>query len=262
MNPRGRFKRAAAGVEAMLFCLALCAVPVAAKDLGVHGASWPVTEADLLTVISERVGEMSENGEWEMLEKEARERTRRSLETPAPVAGVFPATEPRVRRFDPTITVAEDLMGPNDEVIAAAGARINPLVLSPLSAELLFIDGRREAEVAWALERVRAGGGSGTANADTNTNTKIILLAGRPLDLMRRHRLPFYFDLDGRLSARFGIRATPTRMVRDGLFLRLTEIPLADSPITPASRPEPVRERETEKLNEPREPDPRRQNPC
>lgn len=190
---------------------------VQAKDLGVRGASWPVVEADLLESIAARLTEMEDSGELARLERDARERARRSLEEPEAMAGILPATVARTRSFDPSIRVEREIVGPGGELIARAGARINPFELAPdISAEMLFIDGRRAAEVEWAL----AG----------NPNAKIILLAGRPLDLMRRHGRPVYFDIGGRLSARFALRFTPTRLSRDGDSLLLEEVPVADSP--------------------------------
>ena len=204
----------------------LVIVGAAAKDLGTRGASWPVTESDLLEEIAARLDEMDASGELARLQDEARRQARRSLEEPAPVAGIAPALARRTRLFDPSITVAEDLFGPDGQIIAAAGTRINPLDHAPLSTELLFINGRRESEVAWAMSRLQP---SGRSPAKTQA-PKIILLAGRPLDLMRRHDHPFYFDMGGTLAARFGIRATPTLAVQNGSFLRLTEIPLPDDP--------------------------------
>lgn len=195
--------------------LFLAAAYAPAKDLGVRGASWPVTEADLLESIAARLKEMDATGELARLEEEARERARRSLEEPEAVAGIVPATVARTRRLDPSIRVERDIVGPGGEVIARAGTRINPFDLAPLSVELLFVDGRREAEVAWALAR--------------GPDAKIVLLAGRPLDLMRRHGRAFYFDMGGRLAARLDIRATPTRAVREGGFLRLEERPVVDA---------------------------------
>ena len=55
-----------------------------------------------------------------------------------------------------------------------------------------------------------------------------MLLAGRPLDLMRTHGRPFFFDQRGRLSKRFGLRATPSLVAAEGSMLRITEVPLGD----------------------------------
>ena len=206
--------------KVMLLAAVLAGLPaaVAAKDLGVRGATWPVAEPDLLIQIEARLIEMQQSGKLARLEDEARTRARRQLEGPEPVPGIAPARERRTRMFEPAITVAQDIRTPDGILIAAAGTRVNPLERVGLTRDLIFVDGRREAEIAWALERMRSG----------DRPAKIVLLAGRPLDLMRRHRRPFFFDTGGRLAARFGIAATPTLVERDGARLRLTEIPVVN----------------------------------
>ena len=236
-------------VRAVLAALAMGAATAAGKDLGVRGAAWPIAETDLLADIEARLTDMERSGELARLEDNARERARRSLEQPEPVPGIVPATEYRAREFDPAIVVAEDILGPDGEILASAGTRIDPFEHAAMTTDVLFIDGRREAEVAWALARERP--------------AKIVLLAGRPFDLMRQHGRPFYFDLGGRLAERFAIRATPTvlaaggalggkeradRMQSDvgegsdgGTRLLLTEIPIRDRPPTGcAPHPESV----------------------
>ena len=197
---------------AVMLALAIAALPATAKDLGVRGATWPVAEPDLLAEIETRLLQMQQSGELARLEDEARERARRQLEEPEPVPGIAPARELRSRPFDPAIVVAQDIRTPDGTLIAAAGTRIDPLERLPLARDLIFVDGRRKAEIAWALAHDRP--------------AKIVLLAGRPLDLMRRHRRPFFFDTGGRLAARFGIAATPTLVEQDGALLRLTEVPV------------------------------------
>ena len=199
----------------MMLALAIAALPAMAKDLGVRGATWPVAEPDLLAEIEARLLDMRRSGELARLEEEARIRARRQLEEPEPVPGIAPATEERSRPFDPAIVVAQDIRTPDGILIAAAGTQVNPLERVGLTRDLIFVDGRREAEIDWALAHGRP--------------AKIVLLAGRPLDLMRRFRRPFFFDTGGRLAARFGIAATPTLVERDGARLRLTEIPIAET---------------------------------
>ena len=190
------------------------AAPAFAKDLGVRGATWSVAEPDLLAQIEARLIEMEGSGELVRLEQEARANARTKLEEPEPVAGIAPAREERSRLWDPAITVARDIRTSGGALIAAAGTRANPLERMTLARDLLFVDGRRAAEIAWALEHDRP--------------AKIVLLAGRPLELMRRHRRPFFFDQGGRLAARFGLRFTPSLVEQDGAQLRITEIPVED----------------------------------
>ena len=192
--------------------------PAAAKDLGVRGATWPVAEYDLLAAIEARLRGMERSGELSRLEREARAVARARLEEPDPVPGIVPATEVRSRLIDPSITVARDIRTPDGVLVAAAGTRVSPLERMTLSRDLLFVDGRRAAEIAWALARDAEGGRS----------ARIVLLAGRPLDLTRRHRRPFFFDQGGVLALRFGIAATPSLVSQAGTLLRITEIPVSD----------------------------------
>ena len=211
--------------NAVLLVAALAAVtaagnplPATAKDLGVRGATWPVAEPDLLEAIEARLLDMQRSGELARLEREARDSARRRLEEPDPVPGIAPAREERSRLLDPSVTVAREIRTPDGTLIAAAGTRVNPLERMTLARDLVFVDGRRGAEIAWALAR----------EADGARPARIVLLAGRPLELMRRHRRPFYFDQGGRLAARFGIAATPSLVGQAGTLLRITEYPVED----------------------------------
>ena len=209
----GDFRPFAAAALAVVLALASPAVATA-KDLGVRGMTWAVAEPDLLAQIEARLLEMERSGELARLEREARANARRKLEEPDPVPGIAPATRERVRLWDPAITVAREIRTPDGTLIAAAGTRVNPLERTTLARDLIFVDGRREAEIAWALAHERP--------------SKIVLLAGRPLDLMRLHRRPFFFDTGGRLAARFGIGFTPSLVEQAETRLRITEIALED----------------------------------
>ncbi len=195
-----------------LTCAVLLQVPAPAKDLGVRGETWAIAEPDLLAALEARLVELERSGALAAIEDEARERVRVRIEAPEPVAGIAPATEHRTRLVDPSVVLDRDVRLPDGTVLAAAGTRLNPLAQVPLSRDLLFIDGRRDAEVSWALGHVAP--------------AKIVLLAGRPLDLARRHGRTFFFDQGGRFAEHFGLAATPVVVEQEGLRLRLTEVPL------------------------------------
>ena len=188
--------------------------PATAKDLGVRGETWAIAEPDLLAELEARLHELERSGALAAIGDEARARARTRMEAPAPVAGITPATQRRTRLFDPSVVLDSDVRLPDGRVLAAAGTRINPLEHVSLGSDLLFIDGRRDVEVSWAIGHVAP--------------AKIVLLAGRPLDLSRRHGRPFFFDQGGRLAERFGLAATPVVAEQDGLHLRITEVPLRD----------------------------------
>ena len=209
MSTPGRSEIAALAVVAVLL-----QVPVAAKDLGTRGETWAIAEPDLLMVLEARLLELERSGALAAIEDEARERVRARIEAPEPVAGIAPATEHRTRLVDPSVVLDRDVRLPDGTVLAAAGTRLNPLEQVPLSRDLLFIDGRRQREVDWALGH--------------DAPSAIVLLAGRPLDLSRRHGQPFYFDQGGRFAEHFGLAATPVVVEQEGLRLRLTEVPVGE----------------------------------
>ena len=194
--------------------LALLVAPAQGADLGSRGATWAIAEPDLLEQLEARLGELERSGALARFEAEARGRARTRLEAPEPVPGIAPARERRIRTFDPSVTVAADIRGADGTLVAAAGTRIDPFAHAPLTRDLLFIDGRREAEVAWALAHARP--------------AKVVLLAGRPLALARIHGRPFFFDQGRRIAARLGLRFTPSLVTRDGALLRIAEIPVED----------------------------------
>ena len=178
---------------AACLALAMLAAPASAKDLGVRGATWPVAEPDLLERIEARLADMERSGELARFEGQARARAQSRLEAPEPVPGIAPAHEARSRTFDPSIVVDRDLRAADGTLLVAAGTRVDPFEHATLTRDLLFIDGRRPTEVAWALAH--------------RNPSKIVLLAGRPLALARRHGRPFFFDQGGRLAG--ALRAPP-----------------------------------------------------
>ena len=195
--------------------LTLAPRPGPAKDLGVRGAVWPVAEPDVLAQIEARLRELEASGDLDRLRTEAVERARRRLEAPGRVERIGPARVRRSRLFDPSIEVDRDIRAADGTLIAARGARVNPLdKMHGLARDLLFIDGTRAVEVAWALRHERP--------------ARIVLLDGRPLELMRTHGRSFFFDQGGRLTRRLGLRATPSLVAAEGRALRITEVPLED----------------------------------
>ena len=211
-------------MRAVMACaLVLAAGTAAAKDLGVRGAAWPIEEPDLLREIEARLQAMDDTGEADRMRREAVERARERVEAPPRVAGVTPARFLRIRQFDPTVTVEQDIRTAEGTLVAARGTRINPLERRPLTRELLFIDATRPVEVDWALAREKP--------------SVIVLLAGRPLDLARAHGRAFFYDQGGRLARRLGVVATPSLVAAEGVFLRITEVPLEDEPENAGERP-------------------------
>lgn len=201
---------------AAIVMLAFMAGPATAVDLGVYGETSPIIETDVLETIAGRLRAAERSGRIETLNREFAARAKKRIERPQPVAGLTRTERPRSWLFDPSITVPQDLADHEGRVFARAGERINPLDRLPgFDRELVFLDGDDPAQVAFGLKRLKAGG---------QGRVYIVLTGGAPLELMRRHKVPLYFDQAGSLSARFGLRQVPAVVVREGAALRVSEV--------------------------------------
>ena len=215
MRRRPPFSRLLSVVIA--FALTLMAEAVTAKDLGVRGAVWRIAEPDLLTEIEDKLEAMKASGELARMRGEALARARERVEAPRGVSGVLPARVRRTRLFDPSVMIERDVLALDGTLIAARGTRVNPLETHPLTRDLLFIDGTRPVEVAWALRHERS--------------SVIVLLAGRPACADPCAR-PGVLLRSGRAGSRgvFGLLATPSVVKVEGSALKITEVPLEDEP--------------------------------
>ena len=78
-----------------------------------------------------------------------------------------------------------------------------------------FIDARDAAQVKRASGILDERGGK----------LKVILTGGSYLDLMRRWKRPVFFDQQGTLTDKLGIRHVPALVTQDGKRLKIEEIP-------------------------------------
>ena len=188
-------------------------VDTEAKDLGVHGDLFPITEPDILMVIRARLTTLGKAGEIARLNSAFRDRAVASIKRPPAIQHIQHTSEPRQWFFDPTITVGEDLLDNEGRLIHAAGTRVNPLEIMGLTQKILFIDGDEAGQVEWALTQRREAG-----------RAKIVLVNGAPLNLMEKHRVPFYFDQRGLLTSRFQIAQVPASIEQIGNLLSISEV--------------------------------------
>ncbi len=194
----------------------LLAAPVyaLALDLGRVGPVWPVAEPDLLALIQSRLEEKQRSGELARIQAEFEARSRRAIESPAPVAGLVRTRTPRSFLFDPTVTAPEPVRDHEGRVLVAAGTRVNPLDYVGLSQPLIFFDARDRDQVGVALAlRQRHQG-----------RARLILTGGSFIDFMKRHDLRVYYDQQGLLVQRLGIRQVPALVTQEGRMLRIDEL--------------------------------------
>jgi len=203
----------ARGIASVAAGLALlCGGTAGARDYGQQGAVFQVQEEDFLKVVEARLHALQKSGALTALNRRMSETVKAQVLDPPPVRGVSAAQGPRTWLFDPSIVLQEDIRDEENRVIAARGTRINPLDHVSLRQKLVFLDGKDEAQVRWAL------------TSASSERVRLILTSGSAFRLMERHQRRFYFDQGGALTARFGINHVPAVVEQEGRLLRIREL--------------------------------------
>ena len=194
--------------------LMLGATGARAMDLGVIGPTYEISEPHLLQMIEQRLRAKERSGELGRLEAQVRERGIATVKNPPPVTGLRATETVRTFYFDPSFTLDRNILGPQGELLFAAGTRKNPLEVVSLSRHLLFFDARDPRQVGRARQLIALYQG----------RVKPILVGGAYLDLMQSRHLPVYYDQQGLLTRRLGITQVPALVSQDGLRLRIDEL--------------------------------------
>lgn len=178
------------------------------------GPLHPIVEPHMLKEIERTLKEKEKTGELAKLQKEAIERSKRSIENPRPVPGIARVERARTFYWDPTIRIPQTIRDTEGNVIAEAGKTLNPLDYVNLSKHLFFFDGRDPQQVAKAKAIINHYDG----------RVKPILVAGPVADLSRQWKSQVYFDQGGSLVRKLGITRVPALVTQDGKKLRIDEL--------------------------------------
>lgn len=186
------------------------------KDLGQLGETMPIAEEDLLKVMMSKLQQLEQTGELQQHQQYIQNKVKQRVVEP--VANKLPETvKQREFYYDPTITVEEDLLDHQGNIFRRKGEQINPLNTYSFKEPWLFFDANSKRQKQFALKKLK------------NSKLKLILIAGKPLDLMQEIKQPVYFDQFGWLIKKFNITQVPALVEQQGKKLKITEIELENA---------------------------------
>lgn len=168
--------------------LAICAA-VHGEDFGMRGQVYPA-DRDGREQLKDLMRQKEKSGEIEKYWLDYRLKTIDAVKNPSPL-GIRSNYLPRSELRDLRFTIPSDFVNEKGLVIAKKGTVIEPLKIQPLVSGLVFIDGRDQKQIDYAIKRGRA------------EPLKIVLTAGSPYDLRVKYKdaewwggktIPFYFD--------------------------------------------------------------------
>jgi len=142
----------------LLSCAVLSVATVSAKDLGVHGATFPILERDIRQAMIEQAAQV----EWDKVQEDVRESGRVYLDN-LPKRRLPTAAQDQVVWLDPSIELGSDIQVPvkqpdgtfSWQVLASKGTRVNPLETTRPVTALLFFDGSDPDQFAAVQEVLR-----------------------------------------------------------------------------------------------------------
>lgn len=180
----------------------------------VLGPTYRIAEPDMLEEIERTLKAKERSGEMARLQKEAVERSKRSLEEPKAIAGLRKADRNRTLYFDPSFRVQNTIHDHEGRVVAQAGSVVNPLDYVSMPQHMLFFDGADPAQVRLA----------DSLHQHYKGQIKLILTKGRPFQLAKERGVLIYFDQGGALVRKMGIEAVPSLVSQEAKRLRIDEL--------------------------------------
>ncbi len=180
--------------------------------MGTFGAVFPVEEENLLAHIQGKLQALISSSQLESHQKILTNKTKKYLSFPPKGSAVGHTQVPRVYAYDPTFIVTQDLKDHKGVVFYKKGTLVNPLQHRPLSKPLLFIDGDKKTHVRWVIERLKA-----------YPNAKVILVDGKPFELMKHLDRPVFFDQGGFLIRKLSIQQVPACVRQEEQHLLISE---------------------------------------
>ncbi len=167
----------------------LCALYAQGEDLGAKGNLYPA-DKDGREQMKDIIRKKQNSGEVDKYWRDYQAKTIDAIKNPAPL-GIKSNYTQRMELRELRFTIPQDYKNERGQVIVQKGTVVEPLKIQPLTSGLIFIDGRDQRQIDYAIKRGR------------KEPLKIVLTAGSPYDLRVRYKnaewwggktIPFYFD--------------------------------------------------------------------
>ena len=192
------------------------------EDLGAQNNTYPVGKS-AADQIKDVFREKERTGELVRFWNQYRDKTIDAVKHPAPL-GIASNYEVSTKLYDPRFVIPQDYRDEKGQVVVRRGTVIEPLKIMPLTMGLIFIDGRDQKQVDYAIA------------AGRREPLKIVLTAGSYYDLRVKYQnqdwngtktIPFYFDQNkmiiNQLARLYQIKidAVPAKLTQVGNRLQI-----------------------------------------
>lgn len=207
-----------------ILAIFLCSLVITshAEDLGIRNKVFPA-ELDAREQMKDLIRAKIKTGEVDKFWQDYRNKTIDAVKNPRPL-GIASNFAKRTELHDLKFTLQHDYLNDKGQIVAHKGTIIEPLKIQPLVTGLIFIDGRDQQQVDYAISQGR------------KEPLKIVLTAGSPYNLRVKYKnalwnglptIPFYFDqrkmILNQLMSLYGINinSVPAKLTQHGTQLQV-----------------------------------------
>lgn len=183
-----------------------------AKEFGTRGGVSQISEEAFLEMINRKLSKIDIADHQNKINEIAKER----VLNPKPVKNISSATKSRSFYYDPTYSLTKDVVLPCGKILYKKGQEVNPLSHMDFNRRLFFINGNSKKEVKWLKDQLKS--------AQQDIEDRIILVGGSPIKLEKEIKQNIYFDQNGVLTSKFGIKHSPAIVVARPPNLLINEI--------------------------------------
>lgn len=199
----------------LFLCLCLFPASLYAKNLGVEGHIYKITEIDMIAWMKARLEKLKEDGQLEAFNHRFIHRVKKYALRPTPVYGITTTTEPKVFDVDPTIRVDRNIYGLNGQVIVPKGEVINPFVKlgHPYRWKWAFINADDMRQIRWTRAILKK----------YPNWVKVVLIEGDVFKAEKELKHRVYFDQGGFYSHKLSIHHVPSLALEKNFEWQVTE---------------------------------------
>jgi conjugal transfer pilus assembly protein TraW len=165
-------------------------------DFGTYGEAYPIQEEEgFMVVLKKRLKKIQ---------------TAFTTSVENPIGTFYPkAKRARSFEFDPSICLVQEVRDHHGNVLLTKGTLVNPLEITFLPDDLLFIDGNDPTQVSWAKQEKGIW----------------ILTNGKPLGFELQELNSVYIDQEGYLADKLGVVSVPAKVSQKNKKLLIEEVP-------------------------------------
>ena len=195
-----------------------------ARNFGVWGTVYPIDEENFTQFIYQRLKQMQQSGAYNKFKRQFIYNVKNHILRPKPVAGLTTTDHPQTYFYDPTFTLTRDIKTPSGKILFFKGTRINPLAKMKLREKLFFLNADDERQITWAQKKAQKEAQEIVKRRAQKYNVvKYILVNGNIKEASAQLNNRVYFDQNGFIAHKLGIKHIPCIVKQQGKMLQIKE---------------------------------------